>query len=49
MPEFKPYVPHDSKEPEFTLKAVLAGIVMAAIFGAANAYLSPAGRGRVPY
>jgi putative OPT family oligopeptide transporter len=39
LPEFKPYVPHDSKEPEFTVKAVLAGIVMAAIFGAANAYL----------
>ncbi len=39
MPEFRPYVPHDSKEPEFTFKAVLAGIVMAAIFGAANAYL----------
>jgi len=39
MPEFKPFVPHDSKEPEFTLKAVLAGILMAAIFGAANAYL----------
>ncbi|MBZ5564950.1 MAG: oligopeptide transporter, OPT family [Acidobacteriia bacterium] len=39
MPEFKPYVPHDSKEPEFTLKAILAGIIMAAIFGAANAYL----------
>jgi putative OPT family oligopeptide transporter len=37
--EFKPFVPHDSKEPEFTLKAVLAGLVMAAIFGAANAYL----------
>lgn len=39
MPEFKPFVPADSKEPEFTAKAVLAGIVMAAIFGAANAYL----------
>ena len=39
MAEFKPFVPHDSKEPEFTLKAVLAGLVMAAIFGAANAYL----------
>jgi putative OPT family oligopeptide transporter len=37
--EFKPFIPHDSKEPEFTLKAVLAGLVMAAIFGAANAYL----------
>ena len=39
MPEFKPFVPHDSTEREFTLKAILAGIIMAAIFGAANAYL----------
>jgi putative OPT family oligopeptide transporter len=39
LAEFKPFVPHDSTEREFTLKAVLAGIVMAAIFGAANAYL----------
>ena len=39
MPEFKPFVPHDSNEPEFTVKAVLAGIILAAIFGAANAYL----------
>ena len=39
MPEFKPFVPADSTEREFTLKAVLAGIIMAAIFGAANAYL----------
>jgi len=39
MPEFKPYVPHDSTEPEFTFKAVSAGILMAAVFGAANAYL----------
>src|SRR5437870_1916322 len=39
VPEFKPYVPHDSTEREFTLKAALAGIVMAAVFGAANAYL----------
>ena len=39
MPEFKPFVPHDSPEPEFTFKAVLAGILMAAVFGAANAYL----------
>ncbi|MBZ5515865.1 MAG: oligopeptide transporter, OPT family [Acidobacteriia bacterium] len=39
MAEFKPYVPHDSQEPEFTLKAVLAGILLAAVFGAANAYL----------
>jgi putative OPT family oligopeptide transporter len=37
--EFKPFVPADSKEPEFTVKAVLAGILMAALFGASNAYL----------
>ncbi len=40
VPEFKPFVPHDSKEPEFTLKAVAAGIFMAALFGAANAYIA---------
>lgn len=39
MPEHKPFVPSDSKEPEFTAKAVIAGLVMAAVFGAANAYL----------
>jgi len=37
--DFKPYIPEDSKEPEFTLKAILAGIALSAIFGAANAYL----------
>ena len=39
MASFKPFVPHDSTEPELTLKAALAGIVLAAIFGAANAYI----------
>ena len=39
MPEFKPFVPHDSPEPEFTLKAVAVGIFLAALFGASNAYL----------
>src|SRR5438093_1213759 len=39
VPEFKPFVPHDSTEPEFTAKAVVAGILLAAVFGAANAYL----------
>jgi putative OPT family oligopeptide transporter len=39
MSTFKPYVPHDSPEREFTFKAALVGIVMAAVFGAANAYL----------
>jgi putative OPT family oligopeptide transporter len=39
LPEFKPYVPADSKEPEFTVKAILTGILLAAVFGSANAYL----------
>jgi putative OPT family oligopeptide transporter len=39
MPQFKPFVPHDSTEREFTAKSVAAGIILAAIFGAANAYL----------
>jgi putative OPT family oligopeptide transporter len=39
LSEFKPYVPADSREPEFTIKAVLTGIILAAVFGSANAYL----------
>jgi putative OPT family oligopeptide transporter len=39
MTSFKPFIPPESQEPEFTFKAVVAGIVMAAVFGAANAYL----------
>lgn len=39
MSSFKPYVPPESREPELTLKAVVAGVLMAAMFGAANAYL----------
>lgn len=37
--EFKPYVPADTSMAEFTLKAMLLGVVMAAVLGAANAYL----------
>jgi putative OPT family oligopeptide transporter len=37
--EFKPYIPENAKIAEFTLKAVLLGILMAIILGAANAYL----------
>ncbi len=36
---FKPYVPENTDMAEFTLKALLLGIVMAVILGAANAYL----------
>jgi OPT family oligopeptide transporter len=37
--EFKPYVPVDTDMKELSLKALLLGIVMAVILGAANAYL----------
>jgi len=35
----KPYIPAESNLPEFTVKAVLLGVVMAVVLGAANAYL----------
>jgi putative OPT family oligopeptide transporter len=36
---FKPYVPANTDMAEFTLRAVLIGLVMCVILGAANAYL----------
>ena len=36
---YKPYVPADSNLKEFTLKALLLGLVMCVVLGAANAYL----------
>jgi len=36
---FKPYVPANTEMAEFTLRAVLIGLVMCVILGAANAYL----------
>lgn len=36
---YKPFVPPNMKMPEFTLRAVLLGLVMTVILGAANAYL----------
>ncbi len=36
---FKPYVPADSTMSEFTLRALLLGLVMCVVLGAANAYL----------
>ncbi|MEK6649543.1 MAG: oligopeptide transporter, OPT family [Bacteroidota bacterium] len=36
---YKPYVPADTTMAEFTVKAVLLGLVMSVILGAANAYL----------
>lgn len=37
--EFKPYVPADKITPEFTATSIIMGILLAVIFGAANAYL----------
>ena len=36
---FKPYIPADKVVPEFTVTALLIGILLAIVFGAANAYL----------
>lgn len=37
--EFKPYVPADKVTPEFTVTSIIIGVLLAIIFGAANAYL----------
>lgn len=36
---FKPYIPAETITPEFTLMSVITGILLAIVFGAANAYL----------
>ena len=37
--EFKPYVPASKITPELTITSVIMGVILAVIFGAANAYL----------
>ena len=37
--EFKPYIPADKVTPEFTVTSIIIGVLLAIIFGAANAYL----------
>lgn len=37
--EFKPYIPADRVTPEITVMSIVAGVLLAVIFGAANAYL----------
>src|SRR5512142_2769958 len=39
MRKFKPFVPPSMQMPEFTLRAVVLGLVMTGILGSANAYL----------
>lgn len=36
---FKPYIPADRVTPELTLTSIIVGVLLAVIFGAANAYL----------
>lgn len=36
---FKPFIPADKKVPEFTATSVILGVILAALFGGANAYL----------
>ena len=38
-PRFTPFVPEETDLPELTVRAVLIGVVMAIVLGAANAYL----------
>lgn len=37
--EFKPYVPADKVMPELTVTSIIIGVILAVIFGGANAYL----------
>jgi len=37
--DFKPYIPADKITPELTVTSIIMGIILAVIFGAANAYL----------
>jgi putative OPT family oligopeptide transporter len=37
--DFKPYVPADKVLPEMTVPSFLLGVILAVVFGAANAYL----------
>ncbi len=37
--EHKPFVPENTEMPEFTLRAIMIGLVMCVVLGAANAYL----------
>lgn len=36
---FRPYIPSDKVVPEFTVTSVVLGILLAVVFGGANAYL----------
>ncbi len=37
--KYEPFIPSETKLPEFTLRALLIGLILAVVLGAANAYL----------
>ena len=37
--DFKPYIPADKVVPELTVTSIIIGLILAVVFGAANAYL----------
>ena len=37
--EFKPFIPADKILPEITVTSIIVGMILAVVFGAANAYL----------
>ena len=37
--QFKPYIPAEKITPEITITSIVMGIILAVVFGAANAYL----------
>lgn len=37
--QFKPYIPANKTQPELTVTSIVMGIILAVVFGAANAYL----------
>ena len=37
--DFKPYIPADKITPELTVTSIIVGVILAVVFGAANAYL----------
>lgn len=37
--DYKPFIPADKIVPEFTVVSIIIGVILAVVFGAANAYL----------
>ena len=37
--EFTPYIPSSKVTPEMTITSIIMGVILAVVFGAANAYL----------